>query len=144
MPVAKETKADRRSRVGSDALSLDALADSVPDESFSGKAAASDTHRLSIISDSLYDNATESIGPDTISLELSSDDSSPSVSPVPSPGGDKTGTLRSRGSVSGQPITIPAEDSGWEKVGPMNVLNFIGSNVPKLGKDHPICPGTFA
>ena len=37
-----------------------------------------------------------------------------------------------------QPVERP--DSTWEHVGPMNVLNFIGSNVPKLGKDHPICP----
>ncbi len=45
---------------------------------------------------------------------------------------------------SEEPLSVVAEpdpSAGWEKVGPLNVLNFIGSNVPKLGKDHPICPG---
>lgn len=32
------------------------------------------------------------------------------------------------------------DEHGWEKVGPINLLNFICSNVPKLGKDHPISP----
>ena len=30
--------------------------------------------------------------------------------------------------------------TGWERVGPINLMNFICSNVPKLGKDNPISP----
>eukprot|EP00048_Salpingoeca_helianthica_P005630 m.89768 g.89768 ORF g.89768 m.89768 type:complete len:759 (-) comp13673_c1_seq1:46-2322(-) len=34
----------------------------------------------------------------------------------------------------------PASSEGWERIGPLNVLNFIASNVPRLGKDHPMNP----
>ena len=40
-------------------------------------------------------------------------------------------------------LQLGVDVAGWERVGPINLLNFICSNVPKLGKDNPISPSNM-